>query len=776
MFRLAARLASGRRSKWVVLGVWLALVAGFAPLQSNLSDVTVDDDAESLPESTQGRQVADLLKERFPATDPPRRSALVVYHRDGGLTAADRQKVEADAPKIADVEGTTGEVFQPYMPMAPPGLLAEDGTTALSSVGFPTDDPAELEEPVAEIRDLVGIGERDGLEVHVTGDAALEVDFESEFERGESRLLIVTAFLVLGLLIAVYRSPIIASVPLLTVGMAYGVAGGAVYLLAEEGLQVTDVATALLLVLMFGAGTDYCLLLVARYAERLRRTEDHHEALREAMPRAAPAMTASGLTVAAALLALLVADLGSTRNLGPVNALGVVLVLLAGLTLLPALLAIVGRRGFWPSSKLVTYVPERPAEPQLLPGLGPLTLPTKLEDRHPSVRQREGIWRQVGQRVVQRPRLALLASVVALGIGAIGVTSYESSGDFLAQFRSDVDSTRGFDRLEQSFPAGTLAPLSVLVERSDGPVTEADIAEVMGRLDQLDGVAGVAGAPDESADGRIVSINYAFTDDPYENAALDRVPVMREAIADLGPNLRGLVGETSAAQYDLRETAQADLEKVVPAILLVVLVILAALLRAVVAPVYLIATVILSFFATLGISLLIFEVFLDETGYDPQLPTFAFMFLVALGIDYNIFLMDRVREESRVHGTREGVLRALASTGPVITSAGVILAGTFAALTSLPITILVEMGIVVALGVLIDTFVVRTIMVPAIVRLVGGASWWPSRLEGAGVPPDDGRPSPPSAQPGGLLERAARGEPPQAAAGTPPAPPPGGQG
>jgi RND superfamily putative drug exporter len=742
----------------VVVLVWLALAAVFAPLQTKLSDVTIDDDAGSLPEDSQGRQVADLLKERFPRGDPPRRTALVVYHRDGGLTQQDQQRILSDAEKVAAVEGTTGEAFAAFAPMAPPGLVSEDGTTALTSIGFPTDDPAELEEPVERIRDVVGIGERGGLETHVTGDAALEVDFESEFERGESRLLFVTAILVLGLLIAIYRSPIIALVPLLTVGLAYGIAGGAVYLLAEEGLQVTDVATALLLVLMFGAGTDYCLLLVARYAERLRRTEDHHQALREALPRAAPAMTASGLTVAAALLALLVADLGSTRNLGPVNALGVVLVLAAGLTLLPALLAIVGRRGFWPSRSLVAYQPEQPAQPQLLPGLGPLTLPTKLEDRHPSVRQREGIWRRVGGRVLRRPGLALALSVVALGVGAVGTLTYESSGDFLAQFRSDVDSTRGFERLEQTFPAGTLAPLSVLIERSDGPVREQDIADVMRRLEGVEGVAGMAGAPDESTDKRIVSINYAFTDDPYENEALDRVPVMREAISDLGPGLRGLVGETSAAQYDLRETAQRDLQLVVPAILVVILVILTLLLRAVVAPLYLIASVILSFFATLGISLVIFEVVLGETGYDPQLPTFAFMFLVALGVDYNIFLMDRVREESRAHGTQEGVLRALASTGPVITSAGVILAGTFATLASLPITILLEMGIAVALGVLIDTFLVRTIVVPALVRLVGDRSWWPSRLGQAPTEPPAGPPG--VGEPAGLIAEAASGRPP----------------
>ncbi|MEX2194628.1 MAG: MMPL family transporter [Thermoleophilaceae bacterium] len=762
MFGLLARVATGRRSKWVVLVCWLVLVGVFGPLQGKLADVTVDDDASSLPEATQSRQVADLLKERFPRGDPPRRSALVVYHRDGGLTEADQRRTLADAERLAQVEGSTGEPFAGFAPMAPPGLVSEEGDTALTSIGFPTDDPAELEGPVEEIREIVGIGERDGLAVNVTGDAALEVDFESEFERGETRLLFVTAFLVLGLLIAIYRSPLIALVPLTTVGFAYGVAGGIVYLLADGGLQVTDVATALLLVLMFGAGTDYCLLLVARYAEQLRRTEDHHEALRAALPRAAPAMTASGLTVAAALLALLVADLGSTRNLGPINAIGIVLVLAAGLTLLPALLAIVGRRGFWPSRKLVEYRPEQPAQPQLLPGLGPLTLPTKLEDRHPSVREREGIWRRVGGRVLRRPGLALAVSVVALGIGAIGLTSYESSGDFLAQFRSDVDSTRGFDQLAESFPAGALAPLSVLVERGDGPVREADVAEVMQRLDGIEGVAGVAGAPDESTDGRVVSLNYTFEDDPYENAALDRVVVMRDAIADLGPDLRGLVGETSAAQLDLRETAQRDLQLVVPVILLVILVILMLLLRAVVAPLYLIGTVIVSFFGTLGISLVLFEVVLGETGYDPQLPTFAFMFLVALGVDYNIFLMDRVREESRVHGTHEGVLRALAATGPVITSAGIILAGTFAALASIPITILVEMGIAVALGVLIDTFLVRTIMVPAIVRLVGERSWWPSRLSDRPPAP----PGPPATgAPGGPLAQAAAGKLPP----TPPA-------
>jgi putative drug exporter of the RND superfamily len=744
VFTLLGRFAGGRTGKWIVLVAWIALAAAFGPLQTKLADVTVDDDAGALPEDSQSRQVTELLADRFPAGDPPRRAAIVVYHRDGKLTDADRQRVLAEAKELAEVEGATGEVFTGFMEMAPPGLLSEQGDTVLTALGFPTDDPAELEGPVEEIREIVDVGEEGGLTVHVTGDAPLEVDFESEFEAGEAVLLYVTGVLVLLLLLLIYRSPVIAFVPLITVGIAYAVAGGVIYLLADGGtLDVTDVATALLLVLMFGAGTDYALLLVARYAEALRRTEDHHEALAIALPRAAPAMTASGLTVAAALLALLVADLGSTRNLGPVNAIGVVLVLLAGLTLLPALLAIVGRKGFWPSTKLVAYRPDRIETPQLLPGLGPLSLPMKAEDRHPSIREREGIWRKVGGRVLQRPGLALALTSIALALGAIGLTSYQSSGDFLAQFRSDVDSTEGFEILREDFPPGQLAPLTVMVEREDGPVTPADMMEVQDRLKRFETLVGPAGAPDESEDKRIVSFNYAFTTDPYANETLDQVPEIRESLDDLGPDVRAIVGEASAVQYDIRELAQDDLELVVPVILAVILLILIGLLRAIVAPLYLMATVVLSFFGTLGLSLVFFKVFLDETGYDPQLPTFAFMFLVALGVDYNIFLMDRVREESRKHGTSDGILRALTATGPVITSAGLILAGTFATLMTLPITILVEVGFAVALGVLIDTFIVRTVMVPAIVRLVGDASWWPSRLgRGAGSPP----PPPPPGQ------------------------------
>lgn len=739
MLRLA-QAVSGRRTKWITVVLWVALAAVFVPLQSRLAEVTADDDTGALPADTQSRQVDTLLAERFPPDNPPRASAIVVYHRDAGLTAADRQRILEDARRLQSVEAIVGTPVPGVAPLAPAGLVSQGGDTALTAIGFQTDEPAQLEEPIASIREIVQ-HDSDGLVVHVTGDAALEVDFEREFERGESRLLLVTATLVLVLLIVMFRSPVIALVPLAVVGIAYIIGSGLIYLLAQEGLQVTDVATALLLVLMFGAGTDYCLLLVARYTEALRKTEDHHHAIEQALPRAAPAMSASGVTVMVALLALLVADLGSTRTLGPVNAIGIALVLLAGLTLLPALLAIVGRRGFWPSGKRVSY--ERRIEEH---GGGAVTVVAGTGGAAHRPAEREGFWHRLAVRVVKRPGLALALTTLAFGAGAVGLTSYESSADFLAQFRADVDSTKGFEVLRQDFPAGALAPITVVVERRDGAVKQADTLEVNRRLTQLGGLRRMPGGPEQSIDGRIVTLTYAFSADPYSNATLDRVPEIREALSDLGPQLRALVGESSAVYYDVRETAQRDLELVVPVILVVILVILMLLLRAVVAPLYLIATVILSFFGTLGISLLFFDVVLGEVGYDPQLPTFAFMFLVALGIDYNIFLMDRVREESRAHGTRAGLIRAVSATAPVITSAGIILAGTFAALLTLPITVLLEIGFAVALGVLLDTFVVRTILVPAIVQLVGDASWWPSRLSRPRDPPAPADVTRPAAQ------------------------------
>ena len=456
-------------------------------------------------------------------------------------------------------------------------------------------------------------------------------------------------------------------------------------------------------------GTDYCLLLMSRCREELHRVEDKHAAMARAPRRAGPALLASGRTVIAAMLVLLLAGTGSTKSLGPVSAIGVASVLLAGLTLLPALLTAAGRKGFWPRSSAVAYQPDV------------------------DLAQRQGVWRRFGDRVLQRPGLALAATTALFALFTLGLLAYKEDYSIGGFFKKSVESVEGFDVLAESFPQGALAPTSILVLRDDGEarVSNADLAAVRRRLEGIDGVASVS-EPQRSEDGEIGRIEVTFGDDPYSEAALARVDTLRDRVRDLPGGATALVGAGSAVQQDFNDAAARDLRVIVPVALLVITIILGILLQAIVAPLVLIATVMASFFGTLGLSIFFFIEVQGSAGVDASLPTFAFIFLVALGVDYTIFLMSRVREEARTHGTREGVLRALAATGPVITSAGVILAGTFAVLMTLPVTFAFNIGFMVAVGILLDTFIVRTIMVPAAVELLGDRVWWPSTARGGG--------------------------------------------
>jgi RND superfamily putative drug exporter len=732
MMRLLGALAASRRANWVTVAAWVALAAGLGPLVLQLPDVTTNETTGFLPASSQSRELARVAHDRFPGGEI--HTALIVYRRAGGLSGGDRAAITAQARAAARVPHV-GQPIAPGELGAPPGLVSRRGDVAFTVVPI----LAAGQKPVKTVIDaLRASASRSpaGLAAEVTGPAAVDTDLNSAFGSQDGLLLAVTGLLVLGLLMLIYRSPAIAMVPLVVVGTAYAVTAGVVYLLAKQGLKVSSTSTSLLLVLMFGAGTDYCLLLAARYTEDLRGTADHRVALSQAVTRAGPAILASGFTVIAALLSLLVADVGSTRSLGPVTALGVAVVMLAGLTLLPALLALLGRRAFWPSTKLVAHSSENAsaqrAMPQLLPGLGrlPNLSGAPLSDRHPTVRLRDGIWRRLGLRVIAHPVRAILAVVCLLLVGALGFSVYHPQADILQVFRNGNGSTRGAELLRSGFPPGTLAPNDVLVDRRGGPLTAADVAAAQARV-RVNGVSLVTPVSRRSRDGRAAIFQFVFADDPYRNPALGRVATIRKRLASTGTGLRAIVGGGSAVQLDYREAANRDLFVIVPVVLAVILLTLIVLLRALVAPLYLIASVILSYFGILGISLAFWHFIAGETAFDASVPTFAFIFLVALGVDYNIFLMDRVREEAALHGTREGLLRALVATGPVITSAGIILAGTFATLVLLPITILAEVGLTVALGVLIDTFLVRTVLVPAITSLLGERSWWPSRVQGA---------------------------------------------
>lgn len=741
MMRLLGALATSKRANWVTLAAWVVLAAVAGPFVLKLPDVTTNETTGFLPASSQSRELAKIAHDRFPGGEI--HTTLIVYRRVGGLTGVDRAAITGQARAAARIPHV-GPPVAPGAPGAPPGLVSTKGDVAFTIVPI----LAAGQKPVKAVIDTLrahASASPPGLAAEVTGPAAVDTDLNSAFESQDGLLLAVTGLLVLGLLMLIYRSPAIAMVPLVVVGVAYAVTAGIVYLLAKQGLKVSSTSTSLLLVLMFGAGTDYCLLLAARYTEDLRGTADHRVALERAVRRAGPAILASGFTVIAALLSLLVADVGSTRSLGPVTALGVAVVMLAGLTLLPALLALLGRRAFWPSTKLVAHgnasSPERKT-PELLPGLSrlPNLSGAPLSDRHPTVRLRDGIWRRLGLRVIGHPVRAIAAVVCLLLIGALGFSVYHPQADILQVFRDGNGSTRGAELLRSGFPPGTLAPNDVLVNRAGGRLTNADVAAVRARVG-VDGVSLVTPVSRRSRDGRAAIFQFVFADDPYRNPALERVAAIRKRLAASTPGVSAIVGGGSAVQLDYREAANRDLLVIVPVVLAVILLTLIVLLRALVAPLYLIASVLLSYFGILGISLAFWHYIAGESAFDASVPTFAFIFLVALGVDYNIFLMDRVREEAALHGTREGLLRALVATGPVITSAGIILAGTFATLVLLPITILAEVGLTVALGVLIDTFLVRTVLVPAITSLLGERSWWPSRTRRTDLPEPPGVPA-----------------------------------
>jgi putative drug exporter of the RND superfamily len=698
-----ASFVSGRRTKWVVLAIWLVAAFAMGSVGSKLADVTTDETASFLPDDAESTEVQELLKERFPGGETT--IGLIVYQREGGLTEADRQRIEEDARKVDDAIPVTQPAQVPFGPDAAPGLVSENGDAAYTVVTVPLDFD-KVADWGEESRELIG-GSRDGLDVYVTGDLGLWVDFEEVFGELDAKLLFATVLLVLILLGAIYRAPLIAVIPIFVVGIAYLLATGFIYLYAEAGNDVNSNSTGILVVLMFGVGTDYCLLLVSRYREELHRIEDKHEAMARALRRAGPAVLASGCTVVAAMLVLLLADTGSTNALGPVSAIGVAAALLAGLTLLPALLTIVGRRGFWPRSKAVAWRPEEELE------------------------RRAGIWRRIGDRVLRRPGLALIATTALFGVFALGLLSYKEDYSIGGFFKKEVESVEGFEVLGESFPEGALGPTSVLVQREGGEATDTDLAAARERLEGVDGVASIS-EPQRSEDGAIGKIDVTFEDDPYSEAALARVDTLRDSVSELPGGATALVGAGSAVQQDFNDAAERDMRVIVPVTLLVITIILGILLQAIVAPLVLIATVMASFFGTLGLSIFFFIEVQGTEGVDASLPTFAFIFLVALGVDYTIFLMSRVREEASIHGTREGVLRALSATGPVITSAGLILAGTFSVLMTLPITFTFNIGFMVAVGILLDTFIVRTIMVPAAVELLGDRVWWPSTARGGG--------------------------------------------
>jgi putative drug exporter of the RND superfamily len=681
--RLAA-FPAGRWGKWVVLAFWIGVFAVAGPLAGKLNSAQQNDSSAWLPHNAESTQVVELAKRFSPSDVFP---ALVVYERpDGAITAADQAKAAADARRFASVKDVSGRILGP--------IPAKDGRALQVVVPIKVAEEGNgWEELAPRIEEMRAIARADagGLGVYVTGPAGYFADFSKVFSGFDSTLLYITAAIVIVILLLTYRSPVLWLLPLTTVFVALTAAQAVIYLLAKNaGLTVNAQSAFILTVLVFGAGTDYALLLTARYREELRRHADRHEAMAVALGRAAPAIIASGATVILSLLTLLVAELASTKSLGPVMAIGVAVGLCAMLTLLPALLVIVGRWVFWP---------RRPT----------------LGSAEPTER---GLWARIGQRMARRPRVVWVVTAVVLGALALGVTGLEANGlQSKDSFRTKPEAVAGEAALARHFPAGEGNPVQVIGTAEAAPQLRAAVSSTPGvtavtRPVVRDGYAYLEGTLTSAADSQ---------------AGFDTVDRLRDRVHAIA-GAEGKVGGGSAVNLDVQRATRHDRNLVVPLVLLVVLVILGLVLRAVVAPLLLVATVVLSFAAALGVSALAFEHLFGFAGSDPAFPLWTFVFLVALGTDYNIFLMTRVHEEAKVHGTRRGALVGLAATGGVITSAGIVLAGTFAALGTLPLVFITEIGFAVAFGVLLDTFVVRSVLVTALNLDVGRWIWWPSRL------------------------------------------------
>ena len=682
--RRIAALPCGRWSKWVVLGFWIVVFAVAGPLSAKLNSAQQNDSSAWLPSNAESTQVVELAK-RFAPTDVF--PALVVYERpDGAVTAADQAKAAADVERFAAVPDVSGKVVGP--------IPSEDGRALQVVVPIKVAEEGNgWEELGPRIEELRSISQADtgGLAVYVTGPAGYFADFADVFSGFDARLLYITAGIVIVILLLTYRSPVLWLLPLSTVFVALTAAQAVIYLLARDaGLTVNGQTAFILTVLVFGAGTDYALLLTARYREELRRHPDRHEAMAVALGRAAPAIIASAATVILSLLCLLVAELNSTKSLGPVMAVGIAVGLCAMITLLPALLVIFGRWVFWP----------------LRPTVG-----------SPEPTER-GMWARIGQRMAPRPRVVWVVTAVVLAALALGVTQLEANGlQSKDSFRTDPEAVTGEVVLARHFAAGAGNPVQVVGNADAAPQLQA----------ALSGTAGVTEVTPPVVKEGLAYLEGTLTSASDSQASYDLVDQLRSTVHAI-PGADAKVGGGSAVNLDIQRASQHDRNLVVPLVLVVVLIILSVVLRAIIAPLLLVATVVLSFAAALGVSALVFDRVFGFAGADPAFPLWTFVFLVALGTDYNIFLMTRVHEEARQHGTRKGSLIGLAATGGVITSAGIVLAGTFAALGTLPLVFVTEIGFAVAFGVLLDTFVVRSVLVTALNLDVGRWIWWPSSL------------------------------------------------
>ena len=710
----------GRKPLWiavVVIIAWLGITSIAGPTFGKLSTVQENDNAAFLPDNAEST-LASKITVKFSDSSNDQIPTLLVFlgDIDPKNNPAKMMQIQKYLDGLgAEILPESGKPLSTYFVPGFPiqAFPSEDGKAALVNIALSSDVAQDRieEKPTLTLvvdflrEDLKKNFESQALTTHVTGFGGIFADLFGAFGSIDSTLLTTTLLVVSLILIVVYRSPLLWILPLFTAVTALSLAGTIVYYLAKAGtIDLNGQSQGILSVLVLGAATDYALLLIARYREELHHHESRFESMRIALKGVIEPIIASGSTVIAGLLVLLLSQLSGNRGLGPVGAIGIAAAMITVLTLLPALLVVFGRWIFWPKIPKFDDVDE----------------------------QLSGTWAKVGKAVEKNPKRIWISTAVVLTIFA--GFSFTLRADGLANtesFTSRTDSVIGLEELGKHFPSGEGSPVEIVVRQNDvaavtnalGAITNVAFVEPV-----VDGqkIPGAPTPPIKVVEGKVL-LNATLKVAPDSVEARNTIPTIREALHQIDKEI--LVGGGTAVQYDTDVASRADNRLIIPIVLLIIGLILGLLLRSIAAAALLLLTVVLSFMATLGVCQLVFENVFGFAGADASFPLFAFIFLVALGIDYNIFLMTRVREEAMKIGTRKGVVKGLTVTGGVITSAGIVLAATFAVLGVLPLVFLAELGFAVAFGVLLDTIVVRSLLVPALVHVIGPKIWWPSKLQ-----------------------------------------------
>ncbi len=684
---------TGKKTAWVTLLIGLVFAGlAFGPLRAATTETAP---TNGLP-STSETALVNAALETLPGSDAT--AAVLVYKSETKFTEEQLKWLQGEFEPMAQMPvGGVNEKFLEFtnleiqgQPFVPPAQVSEDGKVAVVTVPLEQTDEVEVvAERAAELRELAKEDMPTGLEVYLTGPEGFQADLNNVFAGADFTLLLSTVIVVAVLLLVTYRSPVLWLVPLLVVGVADGMAGQLGRQVATLFGMVPDGSvTGILSVLVFGAGTNYALLLIARYREELLLHEDRYAAMRAAVRGAGPAILASGGTVTLALLTLTFAELGGNRTLGLVCATGIIIAMISALLVLPAALVVFGRGLFWP------FVPKFGGENKSL----------------------RGLWGKLGKAVSKRPAVVSVFGVlvlIGLSLGSSGIQVGLSSTE---QFREKPEAVFGQEILAEAFPAGATTPTNVIVNSG----SENDAKSIAEK------VSGVAEVTIGETNGEVVALSVILDATAGSEEAYQSIRDLRTELATLDA-ADALVGGLDAEQLDVKTAYENDQMLVIPLILLLVFLVLVLLLRSLLAPVLLLTTVVASFFSAMGASWLIFQNLLGLPALDLSVFLYAFLFLVALGVDYNIFLVSRAQEEAVKHGTREGMVRALSATGGVITSAGILLAAVFAVLGVLPLIALYQIGIIVCIGVLLDTLLVRTVIVPALAFMTGDKFWWPRK-------------------------------------------------